>query len=272
MNPVKPVSPEIPTIYSPENLRIIHSLRYDWTGWLKDRQTSFPETLPTAIDTCKPLWEADGLELDTWQSRNHRLQCLFTAWPQVSPAKCAARVKGRLQHALRKGGTPVAFSGTIGFRSLGDNTREIVKQYVERQAVKSDYVDPRFKIWLEQFNRGGEGVALAEPAVTGHGRYWYNLHLVLVVQDRRFPMTRHETFGTVRDHCFRIANDNGYQAAEVSVMPDHVHLALRGSIEHSPERIALAYLNGLSRALGSNRCWSEECYVGTFSEYRVSQI
>ncbi len=262
----------MPPIYTAETIRLIHNLRYDWTGWLKDRHTAWPETLPAALNACRPLWEADGMKLDAWQPRNHQLQCLFTVQPQLSPAQCARLAKGRLQYALRRQGSPVVFRRNIGFRSLGDNTRNIVADYIKRQAGKSDYVDPRFKTWLEQFNRVAQDVDLAKPAATGHGRYWYGLHLVIVVRDRRFPMTRRETFAAVRDHCFRIAGDNVYQVAAVSVMPDHVHLALRGNIEHSPEEIALIYLNGLSTALGSNRCWSDECYVGTFSEYRVNQI
>ena len=259
-------------IYTPQTIRLVHNLRYDWNGWLSDRDAAFPASLSAAMEACRPLWQSDGMILDTWQTRKAQLQCLFTVRPQVSPAACSQRTKGRLQHALRRHGTPISFARNIGFRSLGDNTREIVGDYIKRQAFKSDYVDPRFKAWLEQFNLANQAVHLAEPAATGHGRYWYALHLVIVVRDRRFPMTRRETFETVRDHCFRIADDKGYEVGGVSVMPDHVHLAVRGNIEHSPEEMALAYLNGLSFALGNNRCWSEECYVGTFSEYRVNEI
>ena len=59
---------------------------------------------------------------------------------------------------------------------------------------------------------------------------------------------------------------------EVSVMPDHIHMTLRGSIEHSPMDIGLASQNNLSFVLGYNRTWSEEFYVGTFSEYDVQSI
>ncbi len=182
------------------------------------------------------------------------------------------RAKGRLQYALRRLGTPVAFSRRVGFRALGDNTRAIVEHYLARQALKSDYADARFKAFLDRFAVIDHDVRLASPQATEHGRYWCSLHLVLVVQDRRFPMTRDSTFTTVRDECVAIAAAQGHQLAEVAVMPDHVHLALRAHHEQAPVAVGLAFLNGLAQALGNHRCWSEEFYVGTFGEYAIGAI
>ena len=47
----------------------------------------------------------------------------------------------------------------------------------------------------------------------------------------------------------------------------HVHAALGGDIEQSPEEITLAFLNNLAYLLGRNRFWRDGYYVGTFSEY-----
>jgi REP element-mobilizing transposase RayT len=85
-------------------------------------------------------------------------------------------------------------------------------------------------------------------------------------------MTRHATLLKVRETCFRIAAKKAHALASVSVMPDHVHLALRGNIEHSPLEIGLGFLNNLAFALGYNRCWSEEFYIGTFGEYDLASI
>ena len=260
-----------PPIYTRDSVRPVHNLRYDWTGWLR-ADAVFPSTLTTVIEHCRSAWRSDGLVLDHWQGDGGRIQLLFTTGPEVSPVLCAGRAKGRLQHELRQAGTPVSFSRRIGLRTLGANTREIVERYVAGQAAKSDYVDPRFKAYLDGFAVKNAAVRLAAPSASGHGRYWYNLHVVITVQDRRFPMTRDETFAAVREAALAIADREGHDVAEVSPMPDHVHLVLRGSIEQSPLQIGLAYLNGLALALGNNRCWSEEFYVGTFSEYGVGEI
>lgn len=142
----------------------------------------------------------------------------------------------------------------------------------KHQVGKSDYVDPRWKEFLGRFTFADGPTRLSDPQATGHGRYWYNLHLVIVVQDRRYPIALKESFRKIREACPRIAAKKGYDLAEVSIMPDHVHIALRGNIEHSPTEIGLAFLNNLSFVLGYNRVWSHEFYVGTFSEYSVQEI
>lgn len=55
-------------------------------------------------------------------------------------------------------------------------------------------------------------------------------------------------------------------------MPDHIHITLRGNVNHSPEEIAISHLNNLSYIVGYNKCWSCEYYVGTFSEYDLAAI
>ena len=69
-----------------------------------------------------------------------------------------------------------------------------------------------------------------------------------------------------------IAKKKDYEISHLAIMPDHIHMALRGAIDHSPEDIALCYLNNLSYFMGYNCCWSWEYYVGTFSEYGVEAI
>jgi len=124
--------------------------------------------------------EKDGLQLEEFRVNGDRAQIVFRTTPQVSPVFCAARVKGRLQHALRQAGTGVKFSRKVS-------------------SV--------------------------------------------------------------------IAKKKGYRLKSVSVMPDHLHAALGGDIDQSPEEITLAFLNNLAYLLGRNRFWRDGYYVGTFSEY-----
>ncbi len=259
-------------IYTTDNIRIVHNLHYDWTGWTETKKIEFPPSTHSAIESCRQLWNEEGLRLESYQVKKDQIQCLFEVNPRVSPIFCSARSKGRLQYALRKCGTPVPFSRRTCLRSLGDNTREIVRNYLKKQAGKSDYVDSRFKEWLEQFNLEFKNTDLKEPEHASHGLYWYNLHFVIVVFDRRFPMTLAESFARVRDNCIRIGKENACSLAEISIMPDHIHMGLRGNKEQAPEDIALNFLNGLSMAFGNNRCWSEECYLGTYSEYSLEKI
>ena len=64
----------------------------------------------------------------------------------------------------------------------------------------------------------------------------------------------------------------GYAISTRSVMPDHLHLALRGNIEQSPEEIALAMMNNLAYAFGQNPIWQSSYYAGTLGGYDMDAV
>jgi REP element-mobilizing transposase RayT len=95
--------------------------------------------------------------------------------------------------------------------------------------------------------------------------------LVLVV-DGRCRVVDEPGLTAIRDGCRRIAEKKGYRIAGLSVMPDHLHLALRGKIEHSPAEIALAFQNNLAHILKRGAIWMNGYYAGTFGEYDMNAI
>jgi REP element-mobilizing transposase RayT len=101
--------------------------------------------------------------------------------------------------------------------------------------------------------------------------YWYNLHLVLVVEHRN-RFTDEASLRTIGEWCSRIAKKKRYAIATRSVMPDHLHLALRGNIEQSPEETALAMMNNLAFAFGQSPIWQSSYYAGTFGEYDMDAV
>jgi REP element-mobilizing transposase RayT len=256
-------------LYTGQNLNPSYSLRYDWTGWPREGTTLPPSTAAIARDTAS-VWEPEGLRLLEAHATPEKVQLLFSVTPRISPVFCCQRAKGRLQHALRKAGSPVEFSRKVAFRCLGENTTGIVETYIGKQVGKADFADPRFARIMESFTVACPDVPLSEPSESDSGRYWYNLHLVLVA-DGRFRTTDPHKLGQLRDAAFAIAAETGCRIAALSVMPDHVHAALRGAIESSPEVIALAFQNGLARTHGC-RAWQDGFYVGTFSEYGLDVI
>lgn len=257
-------------IYSPESVRASHSLKYDWTGWLSGG-APFPSVTSNVLHSVAPLWCGDGLHMESFCAKDDQLQILFNVEPGVSPVRFTSRAKGRLQHALRQAGERVRFSRKVSFRCLGDNVRSVVEAYLGKQVRKEGFVDPRFARRMLEFSHVSDDVDLAEPAASVSGRYWYNLHVVLVVAGRR-RIAAFDVLGRIRDGILLIGDEQGYRIKAFSVMPDHVHIAVGGRIEESPEDIALVFLNRLSFLLGWNRIWKDEYYVGTFSEYAVDVI
>jgi REP element-mobilizing transposase RayT len=255
--------------YTGVNVHIPHKLMLDWTGWLSGG-AAFPPATPAAIVATAPAWAGDGLRLDTFRIVGDLAQILFATTPGVSPTFLAARAKGRLQHALRTADAPVVFSRKVSVRSVGENTRADIEGYLARQVARGEFADPRFRERMARYTVVSDAVDLAAPTAVEHGRHWYNLHVVLVTADR-FRFGADDILAGVRDAALAAAERGGHALKSVAVMPDHVHLALRGNVARSPREIGVEFQNALADVVGC-RAWQDEFYAGTFSEYDVTAI
>ena len=258
-------------LYRAHNLLPAFSLRYTWTGW-PSPGSAFPSAPPADLyDALSQLWEGDGLRLlePTWTPRD--LKLTFSTKPSVSPVFLASRAKGRLQHALRTRNAPQKFSRKVSVHSVGDNVDSEVEAYIRDQVNRSDYADPLFRQFLEDLVFVDDSVDLAEPTETRSGRYWYNLHLVLVTQERHH-LKEKDTLRKVRERCRAIATKKGYWLSALAVLPDHLHAAFRADVEQSPQDVAMGFQNNLAYALGQNAVWKYTYYAGTFGEYDMDAI
>ncbi len=261
---------QLQPIYSRANLiRTAFALRYSWAAWSSSGQLS---KLPdTAWRELQLAWESDGIRVLETRWTDEVIQITFSTTPQVAPVLLASRAKGRLQYALRKAGTPATFSRKLSLRTVGAGDREYVEEYIRSQVRAERFVDPAFASFLESLVLDDPSVDLGQPSETASGRYWYNLHLVLVIQDR-FRFGDHERLAALKDGSLRIAAHKGHRISTLSVMPDHLHVALRGNLEHSPEEIALGLLNNLAYHMGQNAVWQFGYYAGTFGDYRMNAV
>jgi REP element-mobilizing transposase RayT len=198
-------------------------------------------------------------------------QLLFSTTPHVSPVFLATRAKGRLDHAIRRAGLPMPLSRKLSVRSIGENTRKEVEAYIDNQVGKERFSDPQFKALLETFKITNHDIDLSRASKSGRGRYWYNVHLVLVTE-KRFRIVDERRLATIRDWSIKTAAKHAYSISRLTVMPDHLHVALRGDHEQSPDEIVYAFQNNLAFALGQQRIWCDNFYVGTFSEYNMEAI
>ena len=257
--------------YTASNLvGVSFALRYIWTGWPSSNE-SFPDMLdPDSFISVDTGWESDGLRRLETDWTDKRIRLLFSVKPSVSPVKFTARVKGRLQHALRQTDCPTKFSRKIGFRTVGENRTNQIENYIQSQVEKECFVDKRYEAKLKKYTTVSKNVDLAVPTQTNSGRYWYNLHLVLVNHQRK-KFTSDDYFSKLQTCVNRIADKRCEKISACSIMPDHLHLALRGNIESSPEEIALSYMNNHSYFLGYP-VWQPGYYAGTFGEFDIGVI
>jgi REP element-mobilizing transposase RayT len=256
-------------LYDVDAANPAYHLRYSWTGWPSGGHfASCPSEL---LDTLGEGFQKDGLRLLEHRWTPELVQLMLSTAPTVSPALLAQRVKGRLDHAIRQANLTLPFSRKLAVRSLGENRRVDVERYIGEQVSRERFADTRFERKLKSFTVVNADVDLAEPTASARGRYWYNLHIVLVT-DFRHRITDVDKLALLRDTCDRIAAKKGYAISTLSLMPDHLHIALRGNIEHSPVEIGRCFQNNLAYAVGSYRLWADGFYVGTFGEYNIGAV
>jgi REP element-mobilizing transposase RayT len=256
--------------YRPADLRPAYQLRYGWTAW--PSQAPLPtDLLARVVPDLAPEWERDGLRVLESSFTPKQVQLTVSTTPQVSPVTLAARVKGRLQHHCRQKRSPIDFSRKLAVRSLGDPDRAAVEAYIRNQVPKEALADERFREMLRRFTVLNPQVHLSQPTESNSGCYWYNLHLVLVVSER-YRIGEPATLGKIRATALRVCAKKGYAASALAVLPDHLHLALRGAITQSPEEIALSFLNNLAYVLDQRPWWEAGYYAGTFGEYGMAAV
>jgi REP element-mobilizing transposase RayT len=252
------------------SIHLAYHLRFGWTAWPSNGVfPAWPED--GDWDDLLEAWESDGMRLLEHQHAPDRLQMTFSTRPEVAPEFLAARAKGRLQHAFRIGGTPISFSRKLAVRSIGHNTRNDVQQYVREQVQRAELADESYRENMQRHVFSDPSCDLTRPSETRSGRYWYNLHVVLVVAER-YRMGSGETPARIRHACLKTAGKHGCHVADLSVMPDHLHVAMRGNPGMSPQDIALSLMNNTAFALGQVRFWEDGYYVGTFGEYTMSAV
>jgi len=257
-------------LYNARDQTPAYQLRYTWCGW--PSHDSFEE-LPAGIwDSLTSDWEGDGLRRLERTAHGDHILLTFSTTPAVSPVLLAKKTKGRLQHAFGEAGFPsVQFSRKLAVRSVGDNTTRAVHHYIDSQVETAGFVDSSFAEILSQFTTTDDSVDLSQPSESNSGRYWYNLHLVLVTEGR-YRLVDESALRILHEGVPKIAAKKGFRVAAVSVMPDHLNVALRGSIEQSPEEIALACQNNLAFMVNRGPIWRPGYYVGTFGEYDMDAI
>jgi hypothetical protein len=161
---------------------------------------------------------------------------------------------------------PKAFQRNYWLRSVGTCTRSVIEEYAESQVERYPEVDPRLEQRLDDYSRSYPEVDLSQVRSTAHGRFWYNVHLVLA-NDGRMMEVRDEILRRLLGMAEGVARKHQYLMSRLSVLPDHVHLTLGLPIDESPQGVACRFMNNLAYVHGMDRIFPFSYYVGTFGEY-----
>ncbi len=88
-------------------------------------------------------------------------------------------------------------------------------------------------------------VDLGQVRRSSHGEFIYNLHLVLV-HDERWHEIRPEVLESIQSMIVRASKKKDHLLSVVGLLSDHVHMTLGCSLTESPLDVALGYLNNLA--------------------------
>ena len=253
-------------IYTPQNCQPAYQLDWSYSVFWHSTPEDF-----SWYDELKELNEKDHIRLLQHQFEEPNVsKLLISTQPQVPPLLVVQRVKGRLQHIIRKT-MPDAFRRNYSLRSIGSTTREKLEHYLETQLGHHPMADPRVQERLAQYQVYQPDVDLSEPRPTSHALYWYNMHVVLVNEGRWMEL-RDDVLRAIRDMILQAGQAKGHLLSRGSILPDHIHLALGCKLEESPQEVAISYMNNLAYTCGMKAVYRFSYFVGTFSEYDLGVI
>ncbi len=122
-----------------------------------------------------------------------------------------------------------------------------------------------------KYQRAFSDVDLSQAISSAHGRYWYNLHLVLVNAERWMEI-RPSVLQSMSSMIVRVSMKYTHRLSRVGMLADHIHLTLGCQVTESPEEVALRFLNNLAFSVGMSPCFKFGYFAGTIGEYDRSAV
>lgn len=259
-------TPSRQPVYSPENIHVAYQL--DWSLTIFWRQ---PPWTDDWFEGLQRNLEPDGIRLLKHRfSEPHISLFLVSTQPKVVPVEIPRRVKGRLQNLIRDR-VQQPFQRNYDLRSVGSGTREKLEGYLGSQLEQHPEEDRKIRWMLTDMQVIRPDVDLAQPRFTSHGRFWANVHLVMV-NDWRWRETCQEHLLRVRAMLIRAAEKKQHLLSRIAILPDHVHLLLGTSLQESPLSLGLSYMNNVAFVYGMQPILKAGCFLGTFGDYDLGAI
>ena len=253
--------PTIEPIYTPDNCKFAYQLRWGVTLFLREfvSESLWLPSLSQAL-------ESDEIRILSHRSLDSEsVQFSLSSKPAHSPAFLIQRLKGRLQYAVRDQ-FPKALRPHYSVRSFGTQERAIVEAYIAKQPSKHRMAAERTQMIFEDLLFVDSNIDLSAMQKTSHGDYWYNLHVVLVNEDRWCDVRRDRLLETERV-ILRWSKSKSLRLSRCAILADHLHLAVGCPMELSPEAIVLSLMNNVAWVHEMKPVLCFSAFVGTFGEY-----
>lgn len=248
-------------LYTLQNCKAAYQLNWSITVFWNEAITH-----ESWLDPLTEQTESDSVRILQHHFRSAVVsQFLVSSKPEIAPAQLLRSIKGRLQYILRAD-RPGAFKRNYALRSIGAAKQEVVDRYIASQIKHHPMADPAAACLFQQFQQHDPDVDLSAVRSTAHGRFWYNLHLVICNNGRWRDLDRN-TLGVISRIVRAVSEKYGFLLKRCALLPDHTHIEVGCTFDVSPADTALRFMNNIVYAFQMRPLLEFSYYVGTIGEY-----
>lgn len=231
------------------------------------------DTLLTVINEICNRHEYHLLQNKTYPDQ---FRCLVSLRPDQPISNVVQVIKA---NASRECGLRLKLNTKVWARgflatTIGKMRLDAVREYLAQQGEHHGYA---YRVLPPVY-----GYRATNPIIlrSSHAAFNLNYHLVFATYRRKGVFT--SGLGQeLTEYWFKVAAKRGFAIDQLSVVPDHIHLLMRGSPSASVEECALSLLNNAQHYIaqhyprlliddGLNQLWQTSAYAGTCGKVSTS--
>jgi REP element-mobilizing transposase RayT len=208
------------------------------------------------------------------------VRVIVSLQPQEAISTCVSKVKGRVSKWLREqlsSNVPAKLLSKGYFAvTVGKSRKRAIERYLATQPSHHHYDKRKLPpVFVEHYkSNSADQARLSSPNACVLARF----HIVLATWHRRGVMGSAEGRAIAsewrrRQEEFRVA------IIKVSVVPDHLHVAVRVHPSVSPAEVVVALMNSAQEVVqtamieaGVERLWALSAYVGSYGDLASPQL
>ncbi len=237
-------------------------------------------------ETLKELLAPYGIHLLEFNSTQIESRALVSLSVTDSASSAVGKIKGRLSKWISNtaGGSPEEKHQWLGrgyfATTTGKSTAEEVAAYLERQGEHHGYGSgAQSPVYIRTYDRHD---ADDRRLATDHAVTCLQYHFVLATEWRRGVFSQ-ESAAMVAERWRAMQTEMKVVIRKVSILPDHVHVAVDLHPTVLPASVAVALMNAAQELMIEKfdmalirarvkRLWQASAYVGSFGELRSASI
>jgi REP element-mobilizing transposase RayT len=265
--------------YDPHTLEFAYCYRL-YLSWTTYRQTPYPQVSLLNSELLANITTPLNIKVLESTATPSRIAAMLSLLPTESISSCVSKVKGGVSKWLRTSiqleKPSYLLSKGYFAKTIGKSNEAAVKQYLQDQPVHHSYSKRVLPpVFVENYRLDTEDIERLNPA---HALVVARFHIVLATSYRTgiFGAKSGELLAnTWRQH----QSEMRVALLKVSVVPDHVHLALQMHPGVSPAAAVAELMNIAQGAVqqeligaGVDRLWQPSAYVGTFGDLTSNEV